>query len=586
MNPEDLPLVQALSPYDQADVITTSTVTYSFLGAGTTVDTSEINGEDSTSIAWTAAQQQIMRDIFDYYETITNLTFTEVTTGTPNIEYAQVPFLLEDTTGYSTPLAPGVSQIVIPTEFADLDDVTLIHETAHSLGLSHPFDGPTTIPGSGDFNPGPLGLNNELVTRMSYSPPTADNAPGVQIIGTPFTLGAADIAALQLLYGANTSTGLGDTSYNVTPGQMDTIWDNGGTDTIDFSAATTGTVIDLRAATLLLDEGGGGYLSYIQNADNTVANGGFTIAFGVEIENAVGGTSGDSLTGNAMANTMTGGAGNDMLNGGAGLDTALYSGDQRSYTLTISADSTTLQDRRGTDGTDTLASIESLVFGDNTGGPFDLSVFGGAQNLTATQMESFVELYIAYFNRAPDAIGINFWGTAFANGTTLEQMATLFIDQEETRATYPEGQSTLDFATAVYNNVLGRTPDEDGLNFWVGVLDDGSVTRDQFILSVLQGAKAPPPPGASTVFVVQQILDQGYLENKTDVGAYYSITRGLSDVADATAAMALFDGTAASITAAQNAIDGYYTSALDADTGAFLMPLVGVIDDPFAGGVV
>lgn len=43
--------------------------------------------------------------------------------------------------------------------------------------------------------------------------------------------------------------------------------------------------------------------------------------------------------------------------------------------------------------------------------------------------------------------------------------------------------------------------------------------------------------------------------------------------------MSLFDGTAVGAVAA---IAGFYVDALDAASGELLMPLVGVLDDPFA----
>jgi len=190
--------------------------------------------------------------------------------------------------------------------------------------------------------------------------------------------------------------------------------------------------------------------------------------------------------------------------------------------------------------------------------------------LSEQNFESFIELYIAYFNRAPDAIGLNFWGTAFANGTTLEEMATLFVGQDETLAAYPAGTSNNVFAETVYNNVLGRTPDQAGFDFWVGQLDTGSVSRDQFILEVLRGVQPGTP-------------DEGYLDTKVDIGAYFAVHKGMSDVDNASAAMALFDGTDAGIDAAVAAIDGYYAEALDPSTGEFLMQVVGVLDDPFVG---
>ncbi|SOD22942.1 M10 family metallopeptidase C-terminal domain-containing protein, partial [Nitrosomonas ureae] len=75
------------------------------------------------------------------------------------------------------------------------------------------------------------------------------------------------------------------------------------------------STIDLRAATLLHATGGGGYLSTVDGI-----NGGFTIANGIIIENAIGGNGADTITGNMTANTLTGNAGNDWINGLGGAD--------------------------------------------------------------------------------------------------------------------------------------------------------------------------------------------------------------------------------------------------------------------------
>jgi hypothetical protein len=282
----------------------------------------------------------------------------------------------------------------------------------------------------------------------------------------------------------------------------------------------------------------------------------------------------DVIIGNSFSDRIEGYTGNDSLDGGAGIDTAVYSGDQNSYSLVLTRTGASIEDRRADgNGTDTLSSIEFLDFGaDLTGEPFDLQQFGGASGLTAQDFESFIEFYIAYFNRTPDAIGLNFWGTAFANGTTLEEMATYFIDQDETRATYPDGTSNTDFVTAVYDNVLGRIPDQDGFDFWVDMLnrsEETGVTRDQFILEVLRGVQDGSP-------------DRAYLDTKVDIGAYFAVHRGMSDTDNASAAMALFDGSQGSVNDAVAAIDGYYQDALDPTNGEFLMQVVGVLDNPFA----
>ena len=133
----------------------------------------------------------------------------------------------------------------------------------------------------------------------------------------------------------------------------------------------------------------------------------------------------------------------------------------------------------------------------------------------------------------------------------------------------------------MYNNVLGRIPDQDGFSFWVNALDSGSVSRDQFILAILGGAKAPPPEDATPDFITQQLADRAYLANKTDIGAYFAVHKGMSNVDNAALAMALFDGSQDSINAAVARIDAFHDAALNTSTGEFLMPLIGVLDDPF-----
>ncbi len=278
---------------------------------------------------------------------------------------------------------------------------------------------------------------------------------------------------------------------------------------------------------------------------------------------------------------------NDMIVGTDGIDTASFGGPADSYTISVSNTGVMVEDRRadgiGT-GIDSLQSIERLQFSGGTA-PFsenilDLDQFNGLIELQSGQIDSVIELYIAYFGRAPDAFGLYFWGNAFADGVTLSEMATLFIDQDETRALYPESLTNADFVTSVYNNVLGRVPDQIGFDFWISILNSDAVGRDHFILAVLGGAKADTPSGSASEFINQQLQDQAFLANKTEIGAYYAINRGMSDVDHASDVMSLFDGTLQSFNAAVEAVDSYYFADLDPDSGAFLMTLVGVSQDP------
>lgn len=311
---------------------------------------------------------------------------------------------------------------------------------------------------------------------------------------------------------------------------------------------------------------------------------------GTEGSDTLSGSEGnDTINAGGGDDTVTGGQGNDTLSGGDGTDTAGYSGDQDSYTLQITPGGIILDDRRdGEDGTDTLSEFEFLDFAQgsffDTGNGsltlFDLEQFADFATLTPEDFRTFVEIYIAYFDRAPDAVGLFFWGSVLAKGArTVEQIADAFFSQPETQTTYPDLSDNTAFASSVYQNVLGRDFDQAGLDFWVDLLDREVITQGRFILDILEGVDAAPQSTDSAETVAQRAIDAEYLADKTDLGIYFSVVLGMSDVDDARDTMALFDGSDPSITASRAAMDEDYAEALDPTSGEFLMQLVGVFDD-------
>jgi len=200
---------------------------------------------------------------------------------------------------------------------------TFVHELGHGLGLAHPHDGgygksATNFPGVssafGDY--GTYNLNQGIYTVMSYNDGWSDApTPSSYIYGSSVGPMALDIAAIQMIYGANTSYATGASTYtlpteNTAGTGWSCIWDAGGTDVISNAGSSTACTINLNAATLT-GTYGGGYVSR-----NSSIIGGFTIANGVVIENATGGSGADTITGNSASNTLSGGGGADTLTGG------------------------------------------------------------------------------------------------------------------------------------------------------------------------------------------------------------------------------------------------------------------------------
>jgi serralysin len=275
---------------------------------------------------------------------------------------------------------------------------TLMHELGHGHGMSHPHDnggrssvmrgaGPSDDPVEGAIGGqyGDFGLSQQVYTIMSYNDgwndtdgvggrPDGHGGPrsgGLQMQADHFgwmgSLAALDIAVLQDKYGVNEAWATGDDVYTIGdvngPGNFySTIWDGGGNDEIRY-VGSRDAVIDLRAATLKYEEGGGGRVSFAMGAWT-----GLTIANGVVIERATGGSGNDVLTGNDADNILAGGAGVDILIGGLGRDTVDYSQAASSVRAQLN---TNASSNDGDGGTDTFSGIENL-----TGSAFDDLLIG------------------------------------------------------------------------------------------------------------------------------------------------------------------------------------------------------------------
>lgn len=233
---------------------------------------------------------------------VANATLKQTLLDTGGGGFSGGPGPTEDTVTTAVGIDPkSVKSAADIIRLGTFSDVWL-HEIAHSLGLKHTHDsiaGPT-LPGVADEDDKGTGLlNSSIYSVMGYTyafwgednPFTKAKDFGATLNAQPGSLGAIDIAALQHMYGAKTHN-TGNDVYRFSD-DVDfnrgytTLWDTGGIDTIAY-AGTSRAKIDLRAATLKAEIGGGGWLS-----TSETLTGGFTIANGVVIENAKGGPAAD-----------------------------------------------------------------------------------------------------------------------------------------------------------------------------------------------------------------------------------------------------------------------------------------------------
>ncbi len=258
----------------------------------------------------------------------------------------------------------SVSTTSLPS--GSYDAFAILHEIGHALGLAHPgeYDAASGVPITYG-NDAQFIQDSHQYTVMSYF----DESNTTRSYNSyPDTLMLYDIFALQQLYGANMTVRAGNTTYGfnsnagavfnfaINSDPVLSIWDAGGTDTLNVSGFSQQQVIDLRA----------GAFSSIGGLTRNVS-----IAFGAVIENATGGSGADWLIGNSEINVLNGNAGPDTMLGGNGDDT---------YIVDNAGD---MIDETGSNGVDRINSLISYSLA-STRGAVEYLVLAGSANLTAT----------------------------------------------------------------------------------------------------------------------------------------------------------------------------------------------------------
>ena len=235
---------------------------------------------------------------------------------------------------------------------------------------------------------------------------------------------------------------------------------------------------------------------------------------GPGLANAVPGTTGDDdLVGTPFADVFTLGAGNDratglggndVIDGGAGIDVARYLGPIADHLITKQTGSVTVQyqppiiqpfasgdiplagafageaqdlgplEAASEDsGTDTLYSVERLLFSDRAYA-LDITPTGDIDD-PVTKGEGgnagkAYRLYQAAFARTPDLEGLGYWISVVDSGASLWNIADGFIGSDEFKSKYGDDPSNAEYTQALYANVLGRDPDGFGYDYWNAVL--------------------------------------------------------------------------------------------------------------------
>ncbi len=99
------------------------------------------------------------------------------------------------------------------------------------------------------------------------------------------------------------------------------------------------------------------------------------------------------------------------------------------------------------------------------------------------------QLYVAYFNRPADAVGLQYWTDLVQNrGVALSAVAAAFATTTEYQDTF-RGMNNAEVVNQVYLNLFGRAAEAEGRDFWRDLLDRNAITIDNVVTTIAAGAQ-------------------------------------------------------------------------------------------------
>lgn len=193
----------------------------------------------------------------------------------------------------------------------------------------------------------------------------------------------------------------------------------------------------------------------------------------------------DTINGSAFDDVLLGYGGNDIIKPGAGHNT-VYGGDGVD-TVVLSGNASQYSI---TANGDIIAANKNDNSSFNNLNQVERLHFddGTLAFDTSGDAGQAYRIYQAAFNRTPDTQGLSFWVNQMDKGATLLDVAKGFIQSAEFSGAYGDNVSNPSFVSRLYENVLHRSGDSGGIAYWNAQLSAG-MTKAQVLIGFSESAE-------------------------------------------------------------------------------------------------
>lgn len=107
---------------------------------------------------------------------------------------------------------------------------------------------------------------------------------------------------------------------------------------------------------------------------------------------------------------------------------------------------------------------------------------------SASSVNKVQQLYVAYYGRAGDPAGVEFWASTLdSNGGNVSEMINQFGNSDEYRDGIGAG-TTSEQVTSLYQQMFNRAPESAGLDFWVSEINSGDRTLGEVAVAIAESA--------------------------------------------------------------------------------------------------